>query len=55
MHQHPGNVAVDAGVPGGRLVYYDFGMMGSLAPNVKSGLLDLFYGGCGAVAVAGIA
>lgn len=41
---HPGNVAVDAGVPGGRLVYYDFGMMGSLAPNVKSGLLDLFYG-----------
>jgi len=24
---HPGNIGVDAGVPGGRLVYYDFGMM----------------------------
>lgn len=41
---HPGNVAVDAGVPGGRLIYYDFGMMGSIQPKVKGGLLDLFYG-----------
>ena len=24
---HPGNLAVDAGYPGGRLIYYDFGMM----------------------------
>ena len=24
---HPGNVAVDAGYPGGRIIYYDFGMM----------------------------
>lgn len=29
---------------GGRLIYYDFGMMGSLAPEVKGGLLELFYG-----------
>ncbi|EFJ49735.1 hypothetical protein VOLCADRAFT_104180 [Volvox carteri f. nagariensis] len=40
---HPGNVAVDP-ANGGRLIYYDFGMMGSLAPEVKSGLLELFYG-----------
>ncbi|MEW5313718.1 MAG: hypothetical protein WDW38_005259 [Sanguina aurantia] len=40
---HPGNVAVDA-VNGGRLIYYDFGMMGTIAPTVKGGLLDLFYG-----------
>ncbi|GLC36873.1 hypothetical protein PLESTB_000183500 [Pleodorina starrii] len=40
---HPGNVAVDP-ENGGRLIYYDFGMMGSLAPEVKSGLLELFYG-----------
>ncbi|PNW73731.1 hypothetical protein CHLRE_13g570350v5 [Chlamydomonas reinhardtii] len=40
---HPGNVAVDA-EGGGRLIYYDFGMMGSLAPEVKGGLLELFYG-----------
>ncbi|GIM03175.1 hypothetical protein Vretimale_7990, partial [Volvox reticuliferus] len=40
---HPGNVAVDS-ANGGRLIYYDFGMMGSLAPEVKSGLLELFYG-----------
>lgn len=41
---HPGNVAVDTGVEGGRLIYYDFGMMGSIQPKVKGGLLDLFYG-----------
>lgn len=40
---HPGNVAVDA-VGGGRLVYYDFGMMGAIPSAVKGGLLDLFYG-----------
>eukprot|EP01026_Neomeris_dumetosa_P042729 TRINITY_DN3566_c0_g1_i1.p1 TRINITY_DN3566_c0_g1~~TRINITY_DN3566_c0_g1_i1.p1 ORF type:complete len:781 (-),score=139.88 TRINITY_DN3566_c0_g1_i1:491-2833(-) len=40
---HPGNVAVDA-ENGGRLIYYDFGMMGSIPKTVKGGLLDLFYG-----------
>lgn len=41
---HPGNIAVDAGVPGGRLIYYDFGMMGAIPSDVRSGLLELFYG-----------
>lgn len=40
---HPGNVAVDA-TGGGRLIYYDFGMMGSIPGNVRGGLLELFYG-----------
>lgn len=40
---HPGNVAVDA-TNGGRLIYYDFGMMGTIPPGVKGGLLELFYG-----------
>lgn len=31
-------------VNGGRLIYYDFGMMGTIAPTVKGGLLELFYG-----------
>ena len=31
---HPGNVAVDA-VGGGRLIYYDFGMMGRIQPRVR--------------------
>eukprot|EP00798_Chlamydomonas_sp_ICE-L_P018702 gene18702-25225_t len=39
---HPGNVAVDA-VGGGRLIYYDFGMVGDIPPKVKSGLMGLFY------------
>lgn len=51
--QHPGNVAVDP-ENGGRLIYYDFGMMGSLAPEVKSGLLELFYGGTGENSVNGM-
>lgn len=34
---HPGNVAVDAGYPGGRLVYYDFGMMSELPLPLKKG------------------
>jgi ABC1 atypical kinase-like domain len=33
---HPGNVAVDA-VDGGRLIYYDFGMMGRIQPRVRCG------------------
>jgi predicted unusual protein kinase regulating ubiquinone biosynthesis (AarF/ABC1/UbiB family) len=40
---HPGNIAVDA-VGGGRLIYYDFGMMGTIPTDVRSGLLELFYG-----------
>jgi len=36
-------VAVDA-VDGGRLIYYDFGMMGRIKSGVRAGLLDLFYG-----------
>ena len=31
---HPGNLAVDTK---GNLVYYDFGMMDELSPNVKAG------------------
>lgn len=38
---HPGNVSVDAS---GRLLFYDFGMMGQIVPNVRERLLDLFYG-----------
>ncbi|KAJ0096282.1 hypothetical protein Patl1_27475 [Pistacia atlantica] len=41
--QHPGNIAVDD-VNGGRLIFYDFGMMGSISPNIREGLLETFYG-----------
>mmetsp|Transcript_28522 Transcript_28522/g.80465 ORF Transcript_28522/g.80465 Transcript_28522/m.80465 type:complete len:788 (-) Transcript_28522:52-2415(-) len=41
---HPGNVAVDTSYPGGRLIYYDFGMMGALEGDVRGGLVELFYG-----------
>lgn len=40
---HPGNVACDD-VEGGRLIYYDFGMMDELKPEVRSGLVDLIFG-----------
>ena len=40
---HPGNIAVDDGYPGGRLIVYDMGMMGTLRPGVRGGLLELFY------------
>ncbi|KAA8495889.1 Uncharacterized protein FVE85_2044 [Porphyridium purpureum] len=40
---HPGNVAVDS-TAGGRLVYYDFGMMAELEPRVKRGLVELVFG-----------
>lgn len=38
---HPGNVAVDST---GRLIYYDFGMMGAIPGGVRGGLMELFYG-----------
>jgi predicted unusual protein kinase regulating ubiquinone biosynthesis (AarF/ABC1/UbiB family) len=31
---HPGNIAVDA-AEGGRLIYYDFGMMGSIPSDIR--------------------
>ncbi|GAB2282936.1 Protein ACTIVITY OF BC1 COMPLEX KINASE 8, chloroplastic [Dionaea muscipula] len=40
---HPGNIAVDD-MNGGRLIFYDFGMMGSISPNIREGLLEVFYG-----------
>jgi len=40
---HPGNVAVDDQFPGGRLIYYDFGMMESIERDVKAGFVDLVY------------
>jgi len=43
---HPGNVSVDVsdGPTRGSLLYYDFGMMGDIVPNVREKLLDVFYG-----------
>ncbi|KAG1669298.1 hypothetical protein FOA52_014859 [Chlamydomonas sp. UWO 241] len=38
---HPGNVAVDET---GKLIYYDFGMCGTIPPTTKAGLQNLFYG-----------
>lgn len=40
---HPGNIAVDP-ANGGRLIFYDFGMVGRIDSDVRKGLLDLFYG-----------
>jgi len=37
---HPGNLAVDTS---GRLIFYDFGMMGRINPGIRGGLLELFY------------
>lgn len=39
---HPGNVACDA-VEGGRLIFYDFGMMDELKPEVRTGLVNLIF------------
>lgn len=38
---HPGNLAVDVD---GSLIFYDFGMMGQLAPNIKEKLLEMLFG-----------
>jgi len=40
---HPGNLAVDDGYPGGRVVYYDFGMMERVEPKVRKGFVDLIF------------
>mmetsp|Transcript_20391 Transcript_20391/g.51873 ORF Transcript_20391/g.51873 Transcript_20391/m.51873 type:complete len:665 (+) Transcript_20391:55-2049(+) len=40
---HPGNLAVDHGHPGGRLIYYDFGMMEVMEPKLKKGFVDLIF------------
>ena len=40
---HPGNVACDT-EQGGRLIFYDFGMMDELKPETKAGLVNLIFG-----------
>lgn len=40
---HCGNLAVDS-VAGGRLIYYDFGMMSTFEPHIKRGLVDIIFG-----------
>jgi predicted unusual protein kinase regulating ubiquinone biosynthesis (AarF/ABC1/UbiB family) len=40
---HPGNLAVD-GEGGGRVIFYDFGMMGEVPLDVKRGFVDLIFG-----------
>ena len=39
---HPGNVACDAEL-GGRLIFYDFGMMDELKTGVRRGLVNLIF------------
>lgn len=40
---HCGNLAVDT-VAGGRIIYYDFGMMSAFEPKIKNGLVDVIFG-----------
>ena len=40
---HPGNLAVDDGYPGGRVIYYDFGMMEVMEQDLKKGFVDLVF------------
>lgn len=39
---HPGNIAIELST--GSLIFYDFGMMGSIVTGTRELLLDLFYG-----------
>lgn len=38
---HPGNLAVS---PEGALIFYDFGMMGRIRPDIREKLMDTFFG-----------
>lgn len=38
---HPGNIAVS---PEGKLIFYDFGMMGQIKTNVREKLMDTLFG-----------
>jgi predicted unusual protein kinase regulating ubiquinone biosynthesis (AarF/ABC1/UbiB family) len=38
---HPGNLAVS---PDGALIFYDFGMMGTIKANVREGLMETLFG-----------
>jgi predicted unusual protein kinase regulating ubiquinone biosynthesis (AarF/ABC1/UbiB family) len=38
---HPGNIAVS---PEGALIFYDFGMMGTIKSNVREGLMETLFG-----------
>ena len=38
---HPGNLAVS---PDGALIFYDFGMMGTIKSNVREGLMETLFG-----------
>ncbi len=41
---HPGNLLVQPGISGDRLVFVDFGLMGTVTPRMRSGLRDGFAG-----------
>jgi predicted unusual protein kinase regulating ubiquinone biosynthesis (AarF/ABC1/UbiB family) len=41
---HPGNFFVQPNLEGDRLVFVDFGMMGTITPRMRSGLRDVFLG-----------
>jgi predicted unusual protein kinase regulating ubiquinone biosynthesis (AarF/ABC1/UbiB family) len=41
---HPGNVAVQVVNGEPVLVYYDFGMMGEIKADIRTNLLEVFYG-----------
>lgn len=43
MHCTTGNLACDA-VGGGRIIFYDFGMMDELSMPLKRGLVNLIFG-----------
>ncbi len=38
---HPGNIAVS---PEGALIFYDFGMMGQIKPNIRENLMETLFG-----------